>query len=768
MGALRRLIDRRRLRSLIAVGAAAAVVGTVAVVGGASPAHPLELFQTGHWIYNVAESVVYHISGGSTQVDAKTQPFAKTLGASQVVQGDMHGYVVSDQAITSFGKSTLVVDSTAAAPGTEQPLALETAGGPYLVYRTKGTVVRLGASLADPIDVGGPVEQAIADDEGDVWLERSDRPLVCLLERGDDSVSCDVATPRGHLGSLTVVDGKAAFVDTTAGTIAAARPGRLGTPARLGAQLQPNALVAAQGPAGSVAAINPDAGTLVIASVPAREGRPPVVVPLGTGPFSAPLGSEDAVVVLDQGRGEVLTIGVDGRELDRAQAPSGGDSRMTRGQDGRVYVDAEDGSQSLVADRDGRLITVDAATVEVASAPPQPQPQPSPPSPAPAPPAQDEPIPPSQNGQAGPGANQPPAGVPAPVPVPVPGPEPPPQTEEPPEAPPPAPESPPATPLITGTAPLGSEVRVDFDLPADGKVTSITVDATGDAPTSVTLSSPQDRTAVLPLPCGDTITVTVTAEGPGGSTTSDPVGGVVSCVPPGQPSITGTNGGNGWITVSFDAPASNGATYDIAVDGSTVRTGQTPGTTTGRIAVTNGSHQVVVTATSPDGATSTSAPATATAQQVQVYAYDNWGGGASGMPMCRGNPGAPTSMPGGQVSQTMTVPQGVGSITTVLIQIDPAPEVTAQLRVLVNGAQRAAASALASGDTTFGIGTVPVAAGDTVTLLLNFTSTGGTIITVYAVGAPGGTLTVSNSCSASTFNTTTGAGLRARVSGWND
>ena len=40
----------------------------------------------------------------------------------------------------------------------------------------------------------------------------------------------------------------------------------------------------------------------------------------------------------------------------------------------------------------------------------------------------------------------------------------------------------------------------------------------------------------------------------------------------------------------------------------------------------------------------------------RVNAYENYGGGAAGHAMCRGNPGRPESMPGGTASQTFTVP----------------------------------------------------------------------------------------------------------------
>jgi len=150
----------------------------------------------------------------------------------------------------------------------------------------------------------------------------------------------------------------------------------------------------------------------------------------------------------------------------------------------------------------------------------------------------------------------------------------------------------------------------------------------------------------------------------------------------------------------------------------------------------------------------------------RVDAYGNYGPGAVGRAMCRGNPNRQESMPGGTASQTFTVPDGVTSLDRATVQIDPDARVTATARLSVNGQVKASASAAAAGDTAFGFNAVPVGRGDRVTLSISFAATFGKIITVYTVGAPGGTFTAANSCpdgapSVSTSDT----GLRAIVSG---
>ena len=150
----------------------------------------------------------------------------------------------------------------------------------------------------------------------------------------------------------------------------------------------------------------------------------------------------------------------------------------------------------------------------------------------------------------------------------------------------------------------------------------------------------------------------------------------------------------------------------------------------------------------------------------RIDLYSNYGGGAVGHAMCRGNPSRPESMPGGIATETFTVPPGVGSVDKALVQIDPDPTVTAHATVSVNGVARASADAAAAGDTTFNFPAVAVQPGNTLSLSIAFTATYGKIITVYTVSNPGGTFTAANSCPDGAPSLTTSEGLRAVLSGW--
>jgi hypothetical protein len=162
----------------------------------------------------------------------------------------------------------------------------------------------------------------------------------------------------------------------------------------------------------------------------------------------------------------------------------------------------------------------------------------------------------------------------------------------------------------------------------------------------------------------------------------------------------------------------------------------------------------------------TPSPTPTTPPSHPVDAYSNYGPANTGYPICRGNPNNSLSMPGGTVSQTFTVPAGVASLSSALVQIDPDSAVTAHMSLAVNGSVVVTADAVAAGDTQFWFGPVSVSEGDVITLSISFTATYGKIITVYTAGSPGGTFTTSDSCPDGASNVSlTNTGLRARVSG---
>jgi hypothetical protein len=145
--------------------------------------------------------------------------------------------------------------------------------------------------------------------------------------------------------------------------------------------------------------------------------------------------------------------------------------------------------------------------------------------------------------------------------------------------------------------------------------------------------------------------------------------------------------------------------------------------------------------------------------------YNNYGPATEGVPMCRGNPANPGSMPGGTVTQTFTADAN-GIIDSAKVQIDPDKTVTATAVLSVNGTEVGSNSEAATGDVTFTFSPVTVKAGDPVSLKISFTATYGSIITVYEAGNPGGNFSVTNSCPAGAAAfTRSDAGLRAVLSG---
>jgi len=162
------------------------------------------------------------------------------------------------------------------------------------------------------------------------------------------------------------------------------------------------------------------------------------------------------------------------------------------------------------------------------------------------------------------------------------------------------------------------------------------------------------------------------------------------------------------------------------------------------------SYAATMTAKSAGGATThTSASVTAQDPVRDRNAYDNYGSAIEGFAMCLGNPDRPESVPGGTARQTFTVPAGMVSITSALVQIDTVSGITGSMTVSVNGQQRASSSAATGGDVTFDFADVAVSGGDQVSVSITFSGHGkggGKIGTVYTAGSPGGRFSTSNTC----------------------
>ncbi|MEV4757331.1 fibronectin type III domain-containing protein [Micromonospora sp. NPDC049559] len=354
---MRGLLSRRRRLPLVLLVGVALTAVTAAVSGAAAPLPGLRFAQGGHWVASPGLGKVFHINGAARRVDAQA-PVGEIEAGSQVVQGDTSGYVVGRTRIVEFGKSSLSVESTMTPPTGERPVAVEVAGGPYLVYREAGRVVRLGEPPAT-IPAGGALGEPVTTRDGTLWLNRLDNGVLCRLSAGTDRISCPAVAPTGHTGSLTVVDGRPVFVDTAADTLSPVTDSGLGRPTPMGVDVPASARVAPADVAGRVAILDPDGRRMHLVDAGRLDtGRAvaPVSVDLPDGTYAAPTVSRSSVVLLDLKRNAVLTYNNRG-EQQRVTAlpPENGEPALRRGEDERVYVDGAEGRHVLVVDRDGAV-----------------------------------------------------------------------------------------------------------------------------------------------------------------------------------------------------------------------------------------------------------------------------------------------------------------------------------------------------------------------------------------------------------------------------
>lgn len=339
-------------RAKIVIGLCAVLpmaIGILITVGTfqAAPATPPDLL--GHWVYVPSTGTAVHVDGRSRRVDAQVAVGSASTG-SQVVADQHAAYLVDYDQVITFTPGAGVTSTAPAAGVAENPVPVEAAGTAYLVYRTSGLITRLGAHPVT-ITAGGPLGAPAATPGGAVWVNRTDTGDLC--EVGPSALTCPARAPAGHLGALAILDGAPVFVDVTASTWQPVDEHGLGQPSPLGVALPQDAGVATVSVGGQLAVVDPDALRLYLVS-----GHGGVrTIPLGSGHFSAPMATHDAVAVVDTDTSTALSFAADGTR--RGAVPvSGGAVTLATGNDGLVYGDSSDGLQSVIMADDGTLTAI--------------------------------------------------------------------------------------------------------------------------------------------------------------------------------------------------------------------------------------------------------------------------------------------------------------------------------------------------------------------------------------------------------------------------
>ncbi|AXB41815.1 fibronectin type III domain-containing protein [Amycolatopsis albispora] len=412
---------RGRSPLVITVVAVVTAAG-LALSGAARPEGGVDFFQSGHWVFNSVLGTVFHIDGASRNIDAQLGLPGADPG-SQVVQGETGGYVVGGNRIIEFGKSDLAVGKVTAPAAQERPVALEIAGGPYLVYRNAGQIVRLGDEHTT-ISAGGSLGDPVSTSAGSVWVHHQGTNSLCELARDADRLACPTNAPSGHTGGLTVVADRPVFVDTSTDTAHPIEGGKFGEGTALGVDVPPSARFASTDVGGRIAVLDSAGKRMHLVDTTPAKTRP-ITVDLPAGDYSAVASSGQAVVLLDRARNTVLTYDRDGRPRQSTPVPPG-EPRLARGEDSRVYVDSADGGHVLVVDNNGAVNPVQVAGNErpTPSPPPPAAQTPPPPTAPPAQQQQQQPPPPQQQRTNPPAQPKPPPAkpqTPAPKPASPPG-----------------------------------------------------------------------------------------------------------------------------------------------------------------------------------------------------------------------------------------------------------------------------------------------------------------------------------------------------------
>jgi hypothetical protein len=515
---------RSRRLPFVALAIGVVVVLVAALTGATAPMQVTRFALAGHWGFNSVLHTIFHIDGGTATVDAQASMPGDP--GSLVVQGDTSGYVVGDSRITQFGKSDLSVQGTNTPPAKELPVAIETVGGPYLVYRGAGKIVRLGQQAA-AMDAGGPVGDPIATEDGTLWLHRTQSGLICELPKGAPGITtCPVIVTDNHPGALTVVDNHPEFLDLATDQLHSFDAKGLGPGVAVGVPVSLAARPAGADVSGRVAILDPPAHHLILAD---PKGQKAVTVPLPDGDYEGPVSTGTSVALVDRKSDTLLTFGSDGKQEASKPVPhqDNGEPRLSQGQDNHVYVEDSAGTHVLVVDGDGKVQDVPTAA------------KPSSETTAAAPVS-------SAGGQTGPSQGQPTGNQP---------------THQPPPPPvttvnkPPVPASPPGAPPGVAATAADSSAVVTWGTAADNRATITAYHVTWPGG-SLDVGGGVRRANVNGLANGTSYVFTVTAtnsEGTGPGASSAPVTPFAAAA---APVVQATTGGS----VSWNTPNLRGGT----------------------------------------------------------------------------------------------------------------------------------------------------------------------------------------------------------------
>lgn len=527
------VLARTRAAVALLVAGCLALIG-LAVTGQASTPEGLEFVQVGHWVYNDASEAAFHVDGSTNQVDARANVPGAERG-SQVVQGDNSGYVVERTRITEFDKATLSVGETTPPAAPETPHVLEIMGGPYLVYRNAGQVVRLGDPTAT-VPAGGPLSRPVATSDGTVWVHRIDSGSICELPKGTAVLACTAQLPPGHAGALTLVGDSPVVLDTTGDALHRVGPEGLGEALPLGIKLSPSAQVANSAVGDRLAIADPERNQLHLIDIGGldndRPSAKPISVELTKGSrFSSPVSGSNVVAMVDETRQELLTYDSAGTLKSTTKVPGQGQApRLAKGEDDRIYVAASDGSHVLVVNgQDGKIVDVDvdkAASSQTAGAPSS-NPEP--------PPGND--APPQQQQQQPPDTQVKKAAAPPPV----------------------AKATPPGAPRnVSATAGNGT-IKVSWSAATDNgaRITGYRVSWSGG---STRVGGSSRGTTVSGLANGSSYVITVVAENSAGVGAGASAKALIPGRAAGAPSVTANASAAGKVSVSWTRPELHGGT----------------------------------------------------------------------------------------------------------------------------------------------------------------------------------------------------------------
>ncbi|WP_436772192.1 fibronectin type III domain-containing protein [Yinghuangia sp. YIM S09857] len=357
------------------------VVGTLiaasVLVGVGAAGTESRMSDAGAWLASLKNSTIVHVNGSTGRVDGVVRVGADTKGPLDVVQ-EGQGLLVLDRStgvVTRIDPGQLTVAQAKSFDSARMRI-VASEDSTWAVDEAAATVQRIDRVTLGPdgkmVQLPGKPEAARIDEEDVLWVlvpSKGTAIPVADDELGEPAV---VGEP-GERARLTVAAGRAAVLNTKAGTLSVLSSEAQGLTIRLPGELAASApdsvLMAEQHVSPLVPILAPDTGSLVVANVESGVVQATKLDETAGRSYGAPQALGSRIYIPDTGTGELVVYDTASARFEsRIQVTGKPGDLEVHARGDRLWVNDQDNATAAVVDDEGKVHRIDKYDTQVPGA----------------------------------------------------------------------------------------------------------------------------------------------------------------------------------------------------------------------------------------------------------------------------------------------------------------------------------------------------------------------------------------------------------------